>query len=124
NFIAAQSEALRRIMFTICSSHVESSCVGVALVEARKPIRLFFSVFPDPPAAARIEHLTRPLRITHRFTGQPLRTTRFHCSLYGFADRDGARFDIVAKAKEAAAIITNPPFRVAFDCVKSFSGKP
>jgi 2'-5' RNA ligase len=95
-----------------------------ALVESRKPVRLFFSVFPDPPAAARIERLARHLRITYRFAGQPLLTPRFHCSLYGFEDRDGARFDIVAKAKEAIAIVTDSPFRVAFDCVKSFSGRP
>jgi RNA 2',3'-cyclic 3'-phosphodiesterase len=104
---------------------LRSSCVECgALVELHKPVRLFFSVFPDPPAAARIEQLARHLRATYRFAGRPLRTPRFHCSLYGFDDRDGARFDIVAKAKEAAALVPNPPFRVAFDCVKSFSGKP
>jgi 2'-5' RNA ligase len=95
-----------------------------AVVESRKPVRLFFSVFPDPPAADRIAQIARRSRVAHGFTGQPLLTPRFHCSLYGFEDRDGSRFDIVAKAKEAAAIVSDPPFRVAFDCVKSFSGGP
>jgi 2'-5' RNA ligase len=41
--------------------------------------------------------------------------------LYGFCGREGAAPTFVDKAKEAAAQLAAAPFRVAFNCVKSFS---
>jgi 2'-5' RNA ligase len=91
--------------------------------EPRVPARLFFSVFPDTQTADRIALLARDLRCEHRLKGQPLLPARFHCSLYGFDDRAVASRTVVAKAQEAASTVTASPFRVSFDCVKSFSNR-
>jgi RNA 2',3'-cyclic 3'-phosphodiesterase len=91
--------------------------------EPQAPVGLFFAVFPDPRSAARIQSLAQHLRREHGFKGRPLLASRFHCSLYGFDDRDGAWLSVVAKAQEAAAIVPAAPFRVSFNCVKSFSGR-
>ncbi|HUD89286.1 MAG TPA: 2'-5' RNA ligase family protein [Xanthobacteraceae bacterium] len=87
------------------------------------PVRLFFSIFPDAPAAARIAQVARDLRCRHRLKGQPLLTTRFHSSLYGFDRCASASLAVRAKAREAAALVTAPPFRVSFNCAKGFSGR-
>jgi RNA 2',3'-cyclic 3'-phosphodiesterase len=87
------------------------------------PVRLFFSIFPDASAAARIAQVARDLRCRHRLKGQPLLTARFHSSLYGFDRHASASLPVCAKAREAAARIMAPPFRVSFNCAKSFSGR-
>lgn len=95
-----------------------------ASFERENSLGLFFSVFPDPSTAVRLAQLARRLRAAHDLKGQPLLTPRFHCSLYGFDDRDSSRLDVVAKATAAGAIVAALPFRVSFDCVKSFAGGP
>lgn len=87
------------------------------------PAGLFFSVFPEPPAAVRIAQLARDLRCRFGLRGRPLLTARFHSSLYGFDSCDVTSATVVAKARQAAAIVTARPFRVSFDCATSFSGK-
>jgi 2'-5' RNA ligase len=87
--------------------------------ELEEPVALFFSVFPDPATAARVSRLAQDLRRTHRLRGRPHLTARFHCSLYSF---DSASAAVVAKATEAARMVTVSPFRVSFNCAKSFSG--
>jgi 2'-5' RNA ligase len=86
------------------------------------PVRLFFSIFPDASATARMAQLARDLRCRHRLKGQPLLRARFHSSLYGFDRHASASLPVRAKACEAAALVTAPPFRVSFNCAKSFSG--
>jgi RNA 2',3'-cyclic 3'-phosphodiesterase len=91
--------------------------------EPREPANLFFSVFPDSPAAARIGRLAQHLRREHGLKGLPFSPARFHCTLCGVDDRNVAWQSIVAKARDAAATIEAAPFRVSFNGVMSFSGK-
>jgi len=91
--------------------------------EPGAPIGLFFSVFPDPQTAGRIALIAQDLRGEYKLKGRPLLPTRFHCSLYGF-DRDVVSRTVVARAQEAASIVTASPFRVSFNCVRSFSNRP
>jgi 2'-5' RNA ligase len=102
-------------MFTV-------SVLVFASMKSLDPVKFFFAVFPDQSAAARIVELAWRLCDTHRLRGIPHQKSRFHCSLYAFDDRDGARGDVVAKAKEAGGIVAASPFRVSFDGVMSFSG--
>jgi RNA 2',3'-cyclic 3'-phosphodiesterase len=110
-----------------CSCYVLLICASVELSlfssEPPVPAGLFFSVFPEPPAAVRIAQLAQDLRCRYRLGGRPLLTPRFHSSLYGFDSCDATPATVVAKARQAAAIVTARPFRVSFDCVMSFSGK-
>jgi 2'-5' RNA ligase len=86
-------------------------------------VKLFFSVFPDVKAAARIGHLARRLRRNHGLKGLPFSPARFHCTLCSVDDRNAAWRSSVAKAREAAATIEAAPFRVSFNGVMSFSRK-
>jgi 2'-5' RNA ligase len=85
---------------------------------------LFFALFPDAAAAARIGELTRQLRDKHALTGRPHAAERLHVSLHGLGEYPSFPKDIAARAVEAAAGVTLPPFEIAFDRVMSFSGKP
>ena len=86
--------------------------------------RLFFAIFPDVDAAARIARLAQHLRGEHGLKGRPLATERFHVTLHHLGDYVGLPQDIVAAAGEAAAAVTIPPFEVAFDRAVSFFGGP
>ncbi len=98
---------------------------GFEVPVAVKPTdRLFFAIFPDADAAARIAQLAQRLREALGLKGKPLATHRFHITLYHIGDFTGLRQDVVAKATEAASSIAAPPFEVAFDRALSFSGRP
>lgn len=86
--------------------------------------RLFFAIFPDAGAAARMAVLAQQLRGAHGMHGKPLKTERFHVTLHHLGDYAGLPQDIVAMAGEAAAAVVMPPFEVAFDRVASFSSAP
>jgi RNA 2',3'-cyclic 3'-phosphodiesterase len=94
---------------------------GCEFSRARTPSRLFFSLFPDPETAGRIGQLARQLRRDHHLKGRPLLAARFHCSLFGFDSPDGVPDRVLAKAREAALLVTASPFRVSFNSVVSFS---
>ena len=82
--------------------------------------RLFFAIYPDADAAARIERLARNLRDGHRLRGRPLAIERFHVTLHYLGDYPGLPKDILAAATNAAASVAMPPFEVAFDRASSF----
>jgi hypothetical protein len=84
---------------------------------------LFFAIFPDDTTARRIAQLARHLRNKYRLHGEPLRTKRFHLSLYHLGDYFGLPQDAIARAKEAASAITLAPFEIGCDCVMTFAGR-
>jgi RNA 2',3'-cyclic 3'-phosphodiesterase len=86
--------------------------------------RLFFAIFPDVDAAARIAQLARRLRSEHGLKGKPLATKRLHVTLHYLGDYVGLPQAIVAAASAAAATVALPSFEVALDRVASFSGRP
>jgi RNA 2',3'-cyclic 3'-phosphodiesterase len=91
--------------------------------EPQAPVKLFFSIFPDSQAAARIDQLARYLRREHGLKGLSFSPARFHCTLCSVDDRNAVWQSIVARAREAAATIEAAPFRVSFNGVMSFSRK-
>ena len=85
---------------------------------------LFFALFPDPAAAARIGDLARRMRDAHALSAAPHAADRLHVSLHGIGEYPAFPADIAARAIEAAASVALPPFEIAFDRAMSFSGKP
>lgn len=86
--------------------------------------RLFFAIFPDAAAAAKIAGLAQQLREEHGIRGKPLKTERFHVTLHHLGDYAGLPQDLADVACAAAASITATPFDVTFDRAASFSTAP
>jgi RNA 2',3'-cyclic 3'-phosphodiesterase len=86
--------------------------------------RLFFAIFPEAAAAARIARLARQLRGEHGLKGKPLETQRLHVTLHHLGDYAGLPRDIVAASVEAAATVAMSPFEVSFDRALSFPDRP
>jgi 2'-5' RNA ligase len=85
--------------------------------------RLFFAIFPDAAAAARIARLAQRLRSEHGLEASPLGTERFHITLHHLGDYAGLPQGVVADAIRAAATIAMPQFEVTFDRALSFHGR-
>jgi len=85
---------------------------------------LFFALFPDEPAAARLARAAQQLCIRHRLETRAFEPQRFHVSLLGFGVHSGFPPDLVAGAADAAAAIAAAPFEVTFDRAVSFLGRP
>jgi 2'-5' RNA ligase len=86
--------------------------------------RLFFAIFPDAGAAARIARLGQALRAQHGLKGKPLATERLHVSLHHVGDYAGLPQHIVAAACRVAATVAVRPFTVEFNGAASFRGRP
>ncbi len=94
------------------------------LAEPSPSDRLFFAVFPDPAAAARIAALATSLCAAHGLHGRPVREDRLHVTLFHLGDYHGLPTDLVDEAKQAAARVAMPPFEATFDSASSFAGRP
>jgi RNA 2',3'-cyclic 3'-phosphodiesterase len=86
--------------------------------------RLFFAIFPDPDACARVEPLAAALRARFALKGKPLATGRFHVTLFHLGDFLGVPPGVVARAREVASSVATPAFQIEFDRVLSFKGRP
>src|SRR6202012_1020948 len=85
--------------------------------------RLLFMTFPDKVTAGRISRLAHDAKEAHGLKGNPLRTERFHISLYHFRpDTFALREGLIAQVKRANLEISIPPFELVFDRLLSFSG--
>ena len=95
------------------------------IADSRTPItdRLFFAIFPDPEAAARIAQLADQLCAENGVGGRPLPAGQLHVTLDFLGNYAGLPQDIIAMASAAAATVAMPGFEVAFDRVASFPGK-
>jgi 2'-5' RNA ligase len=85
---------------------------------------LYFLVFPEQRAAARIETLARRYRAEYGFRGKPRPTSIFHVSLQNLGQYDELPLSAIneRKANDAAAQVKANPFVVMFNRVESFSG--
>lgn len=98
--------------------------MGFGGFEAPQPTdRLFFAIFPDAAAAARIADVAQALRDQHQLHSKPLRTDRFHVTLHHLGDYAGLPDDVVTRARAAAARVAMPGFEVVFDSASSFGGR-
>lgn len=92
-------------------------------VEAVAAYGLFFAIFPDEAAAAKLARTSQQLCIRHRLGGPVLAPERLHVSLLGFGSHASLPPDLVAGAAEAAAAVAAAPFEVVFDRAVSFQGQ-
>ncbi|WP_119302769.1 2'-5' RNA ligase family protein [Dongia deserti] len=81
---------------------------------------VFVAILPDEEASVRIAQIARRVRDKHKLTGRPLAVWRFHVSLHYVASHVSA--NVVVEASDVVSTIEMPPFRVAFDRVKSLRG--
>jgi 2'-5' RNA ligase len=84
---------------------------------------LYFLVFPDAPAAARIEMLARHCRSEYGSYGKPRPRSILHVSLLNlglYDDLSSPKFASL-EASDAAEQVRATPFTVAFNYVQSFS---
>lgn len=84
--------------------------------------RVFFAIFPDARASARVTARMRQLRGQHGLTGRPLAMERLHVTLFHLGDYVGLPQRVVAAASEAAAAVAFPRFNIVFDRAMSFAG--
>jgi len=83
---------------------------------------LFFAIFPDGSAAARIASIAQSLRAGEGLLGRPQPADRLHATLHHIGGHIGLRTDLVAAAETATARVAMAPFEVAFDSASSFGG--
>jgi RNA 2',3'-cyclic 3'-phosphodiesterase len=84
---------------------------------------LFFALYPDKPAAARIAELSARLRTEHKLSARPIPADRLHITLHYLGAFAGVPADIVAQARDAASQTAFPPVDVVLDRIESFSGR-
>jgi len=87
---------------------------------AKRTDGLFFAVYPDAAAAARIATLAQDLRIEYGLKGKPHVASRLHVTLHHLGNHAGLPQLLVSAANEAAAEVAAAPFVVGFDRVASF----
>jgi RNA 2',3'-cyclic 3'-phosphodiesterase len=106
----------------------QPSLPGFEAAPQRPTDRLFFAIFPDADAAARIAQLALQLRAEHGLHGTPLKPERFHVTLHHLGDYAGLQPGIVAMASQAAAGVARQPFgpgfELLFDHAASFCSTP
>ncbi|SAK58715.1 2'-5' RNA ligase [Caballeronia temeraria] len=90
---------------------------------ARVTDSLFFALYPDAAAAARIADLAARLRIEHKLKARASPADRLHVTLHYLGAFAGVPADIAAQACAAASRIALPPVEVTLDRIESFSGR-
>ena len=90
------------------------------LFERRSSDRLFLAALPDAATAARIVDLAGRLKIGHGLKGRVLRPEHLHVMLFQVRDGAGLGTDLAEAARQRAASVVMPSFKVAFDRVGSF----
>lgn len=91
--------------------------------QPRATDRLFFAVFPDPAATARLALLGQELRRQHGLKGKVLPPERLHVSLHHVGDYVCLPDAVTAAAREVAATVRLPTFTVAFNSAASLRGR-
>ncbi len=79
--------------------------------------RLFFAVWPDAAALARLERLAGELAIVS--AGKPVPPAKIHLTLAFLGEIDAARME---SALSVARAVRFEPFAMTFDCAGSFRG--
>lgn len=82
---------------------------------------VFFAVLPDEDAKARIAALGARLQREHGMRGKPVVRDRLHVSVHALEPYDDATIEA---AKGVGAAIDAPCFKVGFDRVLNFNGRP
>jgi RNA 2',3'-cyclic 3'-phosphodiesterase len=84
---------------------------------------LFFAIFPDEAARARISDIAQRLRQQHNLKSLAIPADRLHITLHHLGAFDGLPADVVQHACDAASAIKLPPVEVTLDRIESFSSR-
>jgi RNA 2',3'-cyclic 3'-phosphodiesterase len=90
---------------------------------ARPTDSLFFAVFPDDTAAARIVEAAAKLRATHGLAPTATPSDRLHVTLNYLGAFQGIPSGVVQQAVDAAASVSLPPIPIALGRIETFSGR-
>jgi 2'-5' RNA ligase len=82
---------------------------------------LFFAVYPDAAAAARIGDHAARLRAAHTLKARPIPADRLHITLHYLGAFAGVPADTLAAARAAASSVRMPSFDVTLDRVETFA---
>jgi 2'-5' RNA ligase len=82
---------------------------------------LFFAVYPDAAAAARIGDHAARLRAGHTLKARPIPADRLHITLHYLGAFAGVPADTLAAARAAASSVRMPSFDVTLDRVETFA---
>ncbi|VWB55810.1 2'-5' RNA ligase [Burkholderia latens] len=95
--------------------------------DVRPPVaehRFFFAVMPDADTAAHLAGIARRLHGGNPCMSRPLHADRLHVTLYPLGDFACVPGATLARACAAARRIDVRSFRVTFDQIVSFNGRP
>lgn len=98
--------------------------MGLGFGDAAPSDRLFFALFPDAAAVARVAELILSLRRQHGLRGRALPMDHLHVTLQFLGDYPQDVWPQVAqRAAEAASRVRLPAFDACFDYVASFAAR-
>ncbi|WP_189644633.1 RNA 2',3'-cyclic phosphodiesterase [Luteimonas gilva] len=102
----------------------QSGQLGLGFGDTKPSDRLFFALFPDAAAVAKIEELVDRLRREHGLRAKALRADHFHVTLHFLGDYPQDLWRPIAeRAAQAASKVRTSPFDVRFDHVSSFASR-
>ena len=84
--------------------------------------RLFFAIFPDPPALASIGRVAARLQAEKVLRGRWMATAKYHVTARFLGDH-GDPAAVIARARAAAAQVRAAPFDITFDRIVTFRGR-
>jgi RNA 2',3'-cyclic 3'-phosphodiesterase len=91
--------------------------------QARPTDSLFFALYPDEAAAARITDLAARLRSDHALNANAIPADRLHITLHYLGAFDGLPADVIERAQHAASAIALPPVEIALSRIESFHSR-
>ncbi|WP_309831976.1 2'-5' RNA ligase family protein [Caballeronia sp. LZ065] len=84
---------------------------------------LFFALFPDEAAAARLTDLSKQLRSQYGLKARPIPLERLHVTLHYLGAFAGLPDGLIARAHAAASSIALPPAEIELARIESFPGR-
>jgi RNA 2',3'-cyclic 3'-phosphodiesterase len=84
---------------------------------------LFFAIFPDEAARARISEIAQRLRTRRHLTTQAIPADRLHITLHYLGAFDGLPADVLQQACDTASAVKLPPVEITLDHLESFSSR-
>jgi RNA 2',3'-cyclic 3'-phosphodiesterase len=96
---------------------------SLGLFEDKPPNPIFFAIRPDEETAARIASLASTLRDRHGLRGRLIDPARLHISLHLVGHEGRFPESRIEDARQAAATVAMPPFKIELDRATSFSSR-
>ncbi|HEY2396899.1 MAG TPA: 2'-5' RNA ligase family protein [Rudaea sp.] len=85
--------------------------------------RLFFAIYPDPPALQEIERVAANLRAARTIRGRWAAPEKYHITARFLGDFADAADEMVDRATAAAALVRAAAFEITLDRVATLRGR-